>query len=172
MDRPHLSREEVRGGHRFPVRGQECAPRKRPLGDRTDTVGAQDRRDGRSGDLMPEVLERALDPAVAPRGILPRHPDGELSNLAHDSRASRTPSHRGPFLSNQRAVPSEDRVGCDARRHLAYDPAPQPLSLGRETAALPVGQPQPSPAQVLLEDAVLFPYVLDHLKLVPIYPAC
>jgi hypothetical protein len=31
----------------------------------------------------------------------------------------RTPSHGGPLMSNQRAVPSEDRIGCDERGHLA-----------------------------------------------------
>ena len=40
-----------------------------------------------------------------------------------------------------------------------------------ESTALSIGQPQAPPAQVLLEDAVLLPQVLDDLKLVAIHPA-
>ena len=40
-----------------------------------------------------------------------------------------------------------------------------------ESTSLSIGQPQAPPAQVLLEDAVLLPQVLDDLKLVAIHPA-
>jgi hypothetical protein len=51
------------------------------------------------------------------------------------------------------------------------DPATESLALGREAAALIVGQPEAPPLQLFLEDAVLLHQVLDDLLLVAVDPS-
>jgi hypothetical protein len=41
-----------------------------------------------------------------------------------------------------------------------------------QSAALRIGEPEPASHELLLEDAVLFPKILDDLQLVPIHPTC
>src|SRR5216684_5028812 len=41
-----------------------------------------------SGDAMAKILQRPLDPAVAPRRILPCHPDAQLADLAEHARSA------------------------------------------------------------------------------------
>ena len=72
--RPHFRREEIRAGDRAPVRAQKRLPRCRTLRHGRDAVRPQNPGNRRAADAMPEILERALDPRVAPRRILLRHP--------------------------------------------------------------------------------------------------
>jgi len=64
--RSDLGGEEIRGEQRAPMGAQERPPRHRPLTARWNALFVQDPRDCRAGDPMAEVLERALDPRVAP----------------------------------------------------------------------------------------------------------
>ena len=48
----------------------ERAPRHRPLTARLNALFLEDLCDRRSGDSMAEILERALDPPVAPGRIV------------------------------------------------------------------------------------------------------
>src|SRR5215207_1146910 len=50
-----------------------------------------------SGDAMPEVIQGTLNPAVAPRRILTRHPNDQLPDLAEHARSSDTSSLRCPL---------------------------------------------------------------------------
>ena len=69
------------------------------------------------------------------------------------------------------AVPPEDRVWRDQRRHVAQDPSSKAVAFRRQSAPLGVGQPQAPPTQVFLEDSVLGPQVVDDVELVAIHPA-
>ena len=120
---------------------------------------------------MSEVLQGALDPAVAPRGILPRHPDRQMADLAQHTGASHASSLNGPFARDELPVPPHDRIRGHQGGHLRQDPSAQTVTGGRESAALDVGQPQAPPTNVFVEDAVLFPQVRNDLKLVAIHPA-
>ena len=103
---------------------------------------------------MSEIRQRPLEATIAPCRILPRHPDRQRTNLLQDTRPTDPPSDGRPLARDQPPVPAED--GMPRRR--------EPAALGiREVEALP--------AQVLFEDAVLFPQGGDHLELPAIHPS-
>ncbi len=54
---------------------------------------------------------------------------------------------------------------------IAQDRSSEEVAVHGESTPLGIGQPQAPPVKVLLEDAVLFPHVLDDLKLAAIHPA-
>ena len=120
---------------------------------------------------MPEVLQRALNPAGAPTRILTGHSDRECPDLLEDAGATGTSRHAGQFAGNRGPVPSEDRVRRHERGHLGQDTSPQSVALGRESTPLVIGQPETPPAQLLFEDAVLLPHVVDDFQLMAIHPA-
>jgi hypothetical protein len=170
-DRPHLGGEEIRGGDRAPVGGQKRTPRHRSLRHWTDPVRAEAVRDRRPRDPMSEVLQGALDSTVAPGGILPRHPDGQLTDLTEHAGASHSPSLSGPLPRDELPMPAQERVRRDQRRHLTQDLAAETVAVHRESTPLGIGQRKASPGKLLFEDAVLFTQVRDDLKLVAIDPA-
>jgi hypothetical protein len=116
--RPHFSGKEIGGDERRPMRAEKRAPRRRPLRDRSDTVSAECFGDPGAGDVMPDVAERALDPAISPCGILLRHSDDELTDLASKARTSHLASDGRRFPRDQLSVPSKNGVGRDERRNL------------------------------------------------------
>jgi hypothetical protein len=106
-DGPHLGREEVCGRDRAPVRGEKRAPRHRPLRHRAHPVGSEDAGDRGTGDAMAKILQRPLDPAVAPRRILTRHPDAQLVDLGEHARSADASSGRRPFPRDELPVPPQ-----------------------------------------------------------------
>jgi len=126
--RPHLGGEEIRGGDRAPVGGQKRAPRHRPLRHWADPVSPEDRGDGGSSDAMSEVLQGALTPAVAARGILPRHPDRQVADLAQHTGASHASSLNGPFARDELPVPPQDRIRGHQGGHIRQDPSAQTVT--------------------------------------------
>jgi hypothetical protein len=168
-DGPQLGGKEIRRGDRAPVGGQKRAPGHRPLRNGANPVGLQDRGDRGSGDAMPEVRQGTLDPAVAPRRILTRHPDGQLADLAKHARSSDASSLSGPFTGDELPMPSQDGVRRDQRRHLTQDVSSEAVPVHGEPTSLGIGQPQAPSVKVLFQDAVLFSQVLDDLELVAIH---
>jgi hypothetical protein len=79
--RPDFRRKEIGAGNTAPVRFQKRLPRRRALRDRRQARRLQDPPNGRAPHAMANVRERTLDPRVAPRRILRRHPHHELTNL-------------------------------------------------------------------------------------------
>ena len=67
----------------------------------------------------------------------------------------------GPLLSNELAVPSEDGVGSDERRNLGESPSADCFAAYGKSAALVVGQSEPSSTELLLEGSVLLPEGFD-----------
>jgi hypothetical protein len=68
---------------------------------------------------MPPVLQRPLNPCVAPTRILGGHERHEAPNFCDDGRSPRSPPRVGPFPRNQFTMPSKNCISRDARRHLA-----------------------------------------------------
>jgi hypothetical protein len=116
--RPHLDREEVRASDLIPVAFQERPPGRRPIGSRLDPVLLQDVADGRRGDAVPNIHQRALDPAVAPAAVLPGEPDDQLSDLFHEPRPSHSFGLVRPLRRDQPMMPAKERVRRHDRRHL------------------------------------------------------
>jgi len=66
------------------MRAQECVPGCRPLSTRRQAFGSKDARDRGTGDTMPHVLQRTLEPCVPPPQIFSCHPHDEPPNgLTH-----------------------------------------------------------------------------------------
>ncbi|WP_199351056.1 hypothetical protein [Haliangium ochraceum] len=86
-----LDRKEVAGGHGLPVRTEEGLPRG-ALGTywrRVESMGFENRGDGRAADVMAEVAERFADTCVAPAGVFSRHAHNERLNFTGGLRAAR-----------------------------------------------------------------------------------
>ncbi len=69
-------------------------------------------------------------------------------------------------------MPPQDRGWGDDGRDLTQQPTSESLALRGETAALVIGEPEPSTPELLLEDAVLLNQVLDRTLLLAVNPAC
>jgi hypothetical protein len=118
--------------------------------------------DRRAPDTVPEIAQRALDPAVAPVRVVGRHADDERLDPAHDAAAAHTWLGVRPLGRDQSSVPAHDRVRRDDRGHALEQAAPQDLASRLQAAALVIAQAQPSVAELLLEHAVLLDQVLDR----------
>ena len=157
------------------MRLQEGCPRSSlaPLGCRLDPVVVQDPLHRAPGDRVAEIRERAADPGVAPRRILDRHPHHEFGDLPSCHRPASTPAAGAAvvFHGDQTPVPAQDRIWGDDAGHLTQDPPAEFLAAYGESATLGVGQAQRSRPQVLPEDPILLPEIVDQVFLVAIHPA-
>jgi len=81
---------------------------------------------------------------------------------------------RAPIVlpGNQLPIPPENRLRGHKRRDLPQKLPPKALSPGRQPAALGVGQTEPLASQVVVEDTVFLPQVVDDLLLLAVNPAC
>jgi hypothetical protein len=103
---------------------------------------------------MPHILQRTLDPRVAPRRIFLRHPHDQAPNLEEDVVAAGLPRVR-PFPRNQSAIPPQQRVGRHDRGDLQEDCPAHPVRTGGQPAAIVVSQAQP-PAPKLAPQELVF----------------
>jgi len=85
---------------------------------------------------MAKIRQGPLKPPVAPRGILPRHPDRQRTNLLQDTRPTDPPSHGRPLASDQLPVPAENSIRRDERRHFRQRSPSEAMPRGREPPAL------------------------------------
>jgi hypothetical protein len=155
----------------MPMSAQERAPRHRPLTARRNTLFPQDLGDCRSGHPMAEVLERALDPRVAPARIVGRHPDRETAYLHLHAGSPRPRRRARPLSRDQRTVPPENRVRRDDRRDFRENPTAEAITDRGETPTFVVTQPHPPAVQLRLQYAVLCPEEIDDIALLPFKPA-
>ena len=65
---------------------------------------------------MTQISKRSLNPRIAPPGVLRRHAENELANLAMHARSAGPSFPPGPLLRDQFTVPAEDRVRCHKSR--------------------------------------------------------
>lgn len=101
---------------------------------------------------MPDILQRALDPCAAPRGILFGHPDDEMLDLLEHAPTTR-PAKVCPLARDQLSVPPENRVGCDDRRDLTEPATAYPVSMHGKPTAFFIGEADPA-TEARPEDAV------------------
>ena len=108
---------------------------------------------------MPHILQRALDPRVAPRRIVLRHSDDEPLDLRKHAATSASGGIR-PFPGDELSVPPENRVGRDDGRDPTKPSAAYPVSMYGQPAAFIIGEADPT-VQVRAEDAVFFDQIGD-----------
>ncbi len=77
----------------------------------------------------------------------------------------------GPVLCNELQVPTEKCVGSDYRCDVSEGATTDGLTSNREPAALIVGESKSSGTELLLENAVLLPEILDDCVLLAANPA-
>ena len=123
-------------------------------------------------DLVAEVRERPADPCVPPLWILDRYPDHERGHVASRHRPASTAAGAAAVcLGNQPPVPAENRVRRDDAGDLHQDSPAEFLASHRESTALGVGQTKRPRTQLLSQDPILLPEILDQILLVAVHPA-
>ena len=119
---------------------------------------------------MAQVLRCALNPRIAPRRILCRHPNHERSKVSLQASTARTSASVGPLARDQFTVPAQNRIWRDDRRHLREQPAPQSVSQLAQPPPLVVGEAQPPTSKPRLEDSIPFAKKCDRIRLVTMKP--
>src|SRR5262245_34297864 len=119
---------------------------------------------------MTEMLERALDPRIAPAGIIGRHPNDESADFHLHTGSSRPRRRVRPLPRDQLAVPSENRVRRHDRHDVRENPTAQAPTDPGETTTFIVTQPHPLAAQLPLQDAIFFSKKFDDVALLPFEP--
>ncbi len=122
---------------------------------------------------MIQVLQRTLDPCVAPAGVLLGHPDNELADPSHHARTTDSLVGICPLRCDQLAVPGQDRIGRYNRGDLVQDLSAERFPLSCQSSTLVVSETQAPPArlELLLKNTVLFDQVTDHGRLLAADPA-
>ena len=126
--------------------------------------------DSRATDAMAHVLQRALNPRVAPRRILGRHSNDQSSEVCLQTRSARTRASVGPFARDQFTMPAENRVWCDDRRHLLEQTTPQSVPQFAEASPLPIVKTQPPSIEPRLQNAILLSQKRDQICLLTMKP--
>ena len=120
---------------------------------------------------MPQILQRALHPPIAPRRVLPRHPHRDGTNLLQDTWPPDALSCGGPLPRDQLPVPAQEGVRGDERRDLRQHPPSEAVPGRCESTPLGIGEAQAPPAYLLFEHAILLAQIGNHVKLMAIDPA-
>jgi hypothetical protein len=106
VDGKEVARDDAAG-----LRAQEGPPRlRRPTRRGIDPGLLQDRPNGAGGDPDTESCELALDPPVAPAGVLAREPQDQRADIRIGRGPARPPTRMSPTPRDQRAVPATDRL--------------------------------------------------------------
>src|SRR5262245_52273096 len=96
---------------------------------------------------MANVAQRALDPRIAPRRIVSRHPHDELTNLEQDTAPSRSPAVR-PLPRDQLTVPPKQSVRRRNRGDLPQDRTADSVRSDSQPTAILVRETQPTPTKL------------------------
>jgi len=101
------------GQHAGGLRAQELPPTRIGVLERCwrDPVAAQDPPDRRGADSVAELEQLALNPAVAPARVLPRHMLHQRGDDVVDGWSSGTV--QGPLFAHEMAMPVQDGVRSD-----------------------------------------------------------
>jgi hypothetical protein len=112
-----------------------------------------------------------LDACVAPGRILSRHPHDQAADLDLYAGPTRPAFRIRPFPGDELAMPAENCVRRDNRRHLRQLPTTETHTEDSQAPPFVVGQPHELVAQLRLQDPVLFAQVLDSGVLLTLEPA-
>src|ERR1700730_11859125 len=120
---------------------------------------------------MPQIGHCTLDPCVPPRSILKRHAQNEIDDRLHDARPTgAAPMAVVPFTCDHFSVPSQEGIRCDQGMKFVQDLASKSVRSSGESTALGIGEANAPPAPALLEHAVLFLWILNHVQLMAVDP--
>ena len=133
-----------------------------------DPVILQNAGYGVAPDLVSNVQQRAPDPRIAPRRVLPRHPHDQGADFRPDSWTSDLPPAAVVLLGDQVPIPAQDRVRRDDARNLGQDSPAELLPSYGEPTPLRVGQAERTTAQLLSEDSILLTEIVDQIFLVSV----
>ena len=103
---------------------------------------SQQRPDGGGTHPDAELAQLPADPHAAPPGVLSGHPQDQCCGL----RVDRWPARRallavGPLASDQRAVPAQQRLGCDEQRCPPLSGSTRLAASRTRSAAVNLGRP-------------------------------
>jgi hypothetical protein len=105
---------------------------------------------------MPDILEGALDPGVAPSRILVRHPHDQPANLSEYTVTARALVWVRPLPYDELPMPRLNRVWCHDGGDLTQHLPSQPLSPDRQPSPIGIGERQPLLTQLPPKDPILF----------------
>jgi hypothetical protein len=89
---------------------------------------------------MAQILQRSLDPRVAPPGILGGHPHNQGRDLLHDPGTAWPLRRERPLPGDELAMPPQDCVERHEGGDLPQEPTPESSAFGGKASALVVGQ--------------------------------
>ena len=120
--------------------------------------------------LWADVLQRALDPRVAPRRILCSHPHDQRPDL--EEHASPTAcSNVRPRPGNQLAMPPQQRVGRRDRGDVPQGRTADSVRSCGQPTAIVVRETQPMPTKLTPQEPVFVDQARDRLPLPAVQPA-
>ena len=163
--RQDLDVEKVRGEDVPEMGTEKIGPLYGPVRRGVDTLVGENTGNGRAAHGVAEDGQGTSDAGVSPRRVVMGELDDERTDLLSDTRTPRSSTSRAIILLfDELAVPAQQRVQGDKRVELPEDAAARSSSSSSKTTALCVGEAEPPPCELLVEDSVLYPQVVDHLS--------
>jgi hypothetical protein len=172
-EREHLDVEEVHGREGAEVGPDECLPGRAltPLGGRLETVVEKDALDGVAVALVAEIGERVAQPCVAPAWIVSRELDDQFLNRRRRRRpAGSTFGGAIVFCRDELAIPTQDGIRRHEAAKVAEHLAAERIATQCQAASLVIGEVQAPALELLAQNAVLLPEVIDDRELPAIDP--
>ena len=113
---PHLNSEEVSSHDQLPVPAREFLPCgfATSFGRWLDAVPLQDLGNSASSNVVPQIKQSALNPAVAPIAVLFSHPNHQSFDLSNDPRSARVPDAKFRNEALEVVVPGLKHSGATA----------------------------------------------------------
>jgi hypothetical protein len=112
---------------------------------------------------MAHIVECTLDPHVAPRRIVRRHPHHELPDLDQDTAPAGSSSVR-PFSGDQFAMPAQQGVRRGDRRDLPQGRTAESVRSGGQPTAIRVRKTHAPSTKLTPQQPVLFEQVRDSVS--------
>ena len=140
---------------------------------RFQTVCLENVSDRATRDLVAEIRQRALYPAISPIVVLGGHAYHEVFDLFVSPGSSRAALLAAVVLpGNQSPVPSQERFGRDDGGYFAKDASAELLRFCCQAATLVVAEPKPLVSQLLPQNTILLTEVINDVALLLDEPAC
>lgn len=169
-----MDAEEVARHDLFPMSLQELFPCRLLHAFRSglDAMPFQNVPDRVVRQIVAEVGQGPLYPAVAPRAILFGHADSQSSNVqARCWPTARSAPTDSVLAGNQISVPRQQSLRRRDRRHLLQGLAPNLFSLDRQSPTLIIVKVQTPVTDLFSKDSILLNQVCDGLLLMAAHPA-
>src|SRR5215510_12542363 len=119
---------------------------------------------------MPQVLQRALEPPIAPARIVIRHSDDKLPDVPKDTTTARACGVR-PFPHNELPMPSQQCVRRDDRGDLAQGRMAHAMRQAGPPPAVVIGEPHATSVELPSQKTVLCDQIRKGRPLEALQPA-